>query len=39
MARLMADIAELRDKHGGGAEVPYRRIGTMRRNPFSSRKK
>jgi prevent-host-death family protein len=39
MGKLIADIAELRDKYGGGADIAYERIDYAPRNPFRGRGK
>lgn len=38
MQALMTDLAELRDRHGG-AEIPYRRVQSMRRGSVRRRRK
>lgn len=37
--RFLADVALLRDRYGGGADIPYERVDFTPRNPFEERPK
>jgi prevent-host-death family protein len=38
MAALLDDIAELKDKYGGGADIPYERVEYRPRDPFGRKR-